>query len=106
MTPEAPDADLAELPPAAEAGPASRSCGRARIRRSCSRRERRAAVALDDALAEIDAGRKAPSPRWKVRFGLMLGLERVLATSGRRTSRPAPSSAATRSTRSPGCSPS
>jgi ribonuclease E len=35
--------------------------------------------ALDDALAEIDAGRKEPSPRWKVRYGLMLGLERVLA---------------------------
>ena len=33
--------------------------------------------ALDDALAEIEAGR-APSPRWKVRYGLMLGLERVL----------------------------
>ena len=36
-------------------------------------------VALDDALAEIDAGRAEPSPRWKVRYGLMLGLERVLA---------------------------
>src|ERR687886_1161698 len=35
--------------------------------------------ALDDALAEIEAGRRTPSPQWKVRFGLMLGLERVLA---------------------------
>src|SRR5436190_5707401 len=35
--------------------------------------------ALDDALAEIDAGRQRPSPQWKVRYGLMLGLERVLA---------------------------
>jgi superfamily II DNA or RNA helicase len=35
--------------------------------------------ALDEALAEIDAGLAAPSPQWKVRFGLMLGLERVLA---------------------------
>ena len=35
--------------------------------------------ALDDALAEIEAGRRTPSPRWKVRYGLMLGLERVLA---------------------------
>src|SRR5881392_3083539 len=35
--------------------------------------------ALDDALAEIDAGRRAPSRQWKVRYGLMLGLERVLA---------------------------
>jgi len=35
--------------------------------------------ALDEALAEIDAGLRKPSPQWKVRFGLMLGLERVLA---------------------------
>src|SRR5437588_7651126 len=35
--------------------------------------------ALDEALAEIDAGRRAPSPQWRVRFGLMLGLERVLS---------------------------
>jgi ribonuclease E len=34
--------------------------------------------ALDEALAEIEAGRRAPSPTWKVRFALMLGLERVL----------------------------
>jgi ribonuclease E len=36
-------------------------------------------AALDDALAEIEAGRKAPSSRWKVRFGFLLGLERVLS---------------------------
>jgi ribonuclease E len=35
--------------------------------------------ALDDALFEIEAGRRDPSPQWKVRYGLMLGLERVLA---------------------------
>ena len=35
--------------------------------------------ALDDAIEEIDAGRRAPSSDWKVRYGLMLGLERVLA---------------------------
>jgi ribonuclease E len=34
--------------------------------------------ALDDALAEIEAGKRKPSPQWKVRYGLMLGLERVL----------------------------
>jgi ribonuclease E len=37
-------------------------------------------TALDDALAEIATGRRAPSARWKVRFGLMLGLERVLSS--------------------------
>jgi ribonuclease E len=35
--------------------------------------------ALDDALAEIAGGRRAPSSNWKVEYGLMLGLERVLA---------------------------
>src|ERR687896_542644 len=35
--------------------------------------------ALDDALAEMDAGRRTPSAAWKVRYSLMLGLERVLA---------------------------
>src|SRR6187431_3458531 len=35
-------------------------------------------AALDDALAEMDAGLTSPSARWKVRYGLMLGLERVL----------------------------
>ncbi len=43
--------------------------------------------ALDDALAEIEAGRCIPSSRWRVRYGLMLGLERVLAS-------PTPSTAA------------
>src|SRR2546430_11891389 len=33
--------------------------------------------ALDDALAEIEAGRRTPSSTWKVRYGLMLGLERL-----------------------------
>ena len=35
--------------------------------------------ALDDAVAEIDAGARGPSPQWRVQYGLMLGLERVLA---------------------------
>ncbi len=35
--------------------------------------------ALDEALSEIEAGRAEPSSEWKVRFGLMLGLERVLS---------------------------
>ncbi len=34
--------------------------------------------ALDEALAEIDAGHDEPSYEWRVRFALMLGLERVL----------------------------
>src|SRR4029078_7158644 len=36
-------------------------------------------VVLDTAPKQIDAGHRTPSPRWKVRYGLMLGLERVLA---------------------------
>ncbi|HZP72619.1 MAG TPA: DEAD/DEAH box helicase family protein [Gaiellaceae bacterium] len=35
--------------------------------------------ALDDALAELAAGNAAPSSEWKVRYALMLGLERVLS---------------------------
>ena len=42
-------------------------------------------AALDDALAEIEAGLEKPSPRWKVRYGLMLGLERVLTENPSRT---------------------
>ncbi len=37
--------------------------------------------ALDDAIAEIGTGARAPSNAWKVRYGLMLGLERVLASA-------------------------
>ena len=61
-------------------GTASRSCttAKTRSRRSAPGTARRAA--LDDALAEMDAGGATPSPRWKVRYGLMLGLERVLAS--------------------------
>ena len=36
-------------------------------------------AALDDAQTEMEEGRKSPSARWRVRYGLMLGLERVLA---------------------------
>jgi ribonuclease E len=35
--------------------------------------------ALDDALAEIEQGLKEPSSDWKIRYALMLGLERVLS---------------------------
>src|ERR671937_1813301 len=35
--------------------------------------------ALDDALAEIEAGAQEPSYSWKIRYALMLGLERVLS---------------------------
>ena len=62
--------------------------------------------ALDEALAEMERGLGEPSFEWKVRYGLMLGLERVLVEERAARSRPAPSSAAIRSTRSPGCSPS
>ena len=37
-------------------------------------------AALDEALAEIEAGRSTPTSRWKVRFGFLLGLERVLSS--------------------------
>jgi hypothetical protein len=58
--------------------------------------------ALDDALAEMAAGRRVPSGRWRVRYGLMLGLERVLASPTPTTAR-APTCADIRSTRSPEC---
>ncbi len=35
--------------------------------------------ALDDALAELAEGLVAPSPEWKVRYALLLGLERILS---------------------------
>src|SRR5215211_6260133 len=34
--------------------------------------------ALDDALAELEAGHRTPSTEWKVRYALVLGLERVI----------------------------
>src|SRR5215831_897815 len=37
--------------------------------------------ALDEALIEIESGRDEPTSEWKVRFALMLGLERVLSES-------------------------
>jgi ribonuclease E len=42
-------------------------------------------AALDDALAEMEAGLDEPSATWKVRYGLMLGLERVLTQDPVRT---------------------
>ncbi len=41
--------------------------------------------ALDEARVEMDAGKAAPSTQWKVRYGLLLGLERVLAEPEPRT---------------------
>src|SRR4051794_2547267 len=35
--------------------------------------------ALDDALAEIEAGREVPSIPWQRNYALMLGLERLLS---------------------------
>jgi hypothetical protein len=35
--------------------------------------------ALDEALAEIEAGEPSPTPEWKIDYALMLGLERVIA---------------------------
>jgi len=35
--------------------------------------------ALEDALAEMEAGLESPSAPWKVHYSLMLGLERVIA---------------------------
>jgi len=41
--------------------------------------------ALDEAIVEMDAGCGTPSQQWKVRYGLLLGLERVLAEPEPRT---------------------
>jgi ribonuclease E len=38
-------------------------------------------LALDDAIEEIEKGLKQPSSDWKIRYALMLGLERVLSDS-------------------------
>jgi ribonuclease E len=37
--------------------------------------------ALDDAVGEMEAGARDPSYEWKIRYALMLGLERVLSQS-------------------------
>ena len=67
------------LPSAPRSGRASRSCTRTRTSRRCSRPGTARRRALDDANAEIEAGRKEPSSDWKIRYALMLGLERVLS---------------------------
>jgi superfamily II DNA or RNA helicase len=36
--------------------------------------------AVDAALAELDEGRETPSPEWRQRYSLLLGLERLLST--------------------------
>src|ERR671934_2048648 len=36
-------------------------------------------LALDDAIAEMDSGRRLPSYEWRRRYALLLGLERVLS---------------------------
>jgi ribonuclease E len=42
-------------------------------------------AALDDAIVEMESGLETPSATWKVRYGLMLGLERVLTQDPVRT---------------------
>jgi ribonuclease E len=42
-------------------------------------------AALDDAVQELEAGLTEPTAGWKVRYGLMLGLERVLTEDTPRT---------------------
>src|SRR5919204_1454882 len=37
-------------------------------------------LAVDAALRELDEGREAPSPEWRRRYSLLLGLERLLAS--------------------------
>jgi ribonuclease E len=37
-------------------------------------------LAIEAALAELDAGRETPTPEWRRRYSLLLGLERLLAT--------------------------
>ena len=37
-------------------------------------------LAMEAALAELDAGRETPTPEWRRRYSLLLGLERLLAT--------------------------
>src|ERR1700751_2213680 len=41
--------------------------------------------ALAEGVKEMESGKTAPSPQWKVRYGLLLGLERVLAEPEPRT---------------------
>ena len=57
---------------------ASRSCSRARRSRTSSRAPP-AGEAVDDALAEIEAGAEHPSFEWRQNYSLLLGLERVLS---------------------------
>ena len=65
-------------PRAPRPGPASRSSARTRIRAGVLARHRAPPGARRR--ARRDRGRqRRPRPRWKVRYGLMLGLERVLA---------------------------
>ena len=69
------------LPPPSRPKPgrASRSSARTKIPRVVLAPGTARRRALDDALAEIATGLREPSQQWKVRYGLMLGLERVLS---------------------------
>ncbi len=57
--------------------------------------------AIDQALAEASEGLPAPSTHWRRRWSLLLGLERMLAVEEPTLADAPPTSARTRSTRSP-----
>ena len=64
----------------AQPGTASRSSTPVRTLPPRSRPAPPGAPRSTTRLAEMEAGRRTPSNRWRVRYGLMLGLERVLAS--------------------------
>ena len=59
--------------------PASPSCSKGRTPRPRSRPGTPRRRALDSALAELDEGHKVPSTRWRRRWSLLLGLDRLLS---------------------------
>ena len=67
------------LPNAPPRGPASRSSTRRRIRARCSRPGPPAAARSTTPCPSWTQARQEPSPEWKIRYALMLGLERVLS---------------------------
>ena len=68
------------LPHRSRPGAASRCCTRGTTPPSTLAPGTARRRALDAALEEIAEGLKEPSPNWRFRFSLMLGLERVLAS--------------------------
>ena len=66
-------------PSAQKPGPASRSSAPTRIRTSCSRPAPPAGARSTTRSRRSTPGAKAPSAEWKVRYALLLGLERVLS---------------------------